>query len=118
MAEPGPLVVCPQGLSAKNEIGLSALLSRAYAGEAYLISMTTPESPRLLAEGATTSWFQVYLGEFNYLFRARRAFLAAGRRFGRSDHRGRGTRHRAVGACVAADTVHQSAVELNRLRDM
>jgi len=39
----------------------------------YLISMATPESPRLLVEGATTSWFQVYLREFNYLFRARRA---------------------------------------------
>jgi hypothetical protein len=36
----------------------------------YLISMATPESPRLLVEGATTSWFQVYLREFNYLFRA------------------------------------------------
>ena len=46
--------------------------------------------------------------------------LAAGRRFGRSDHRGRGRRRR-VGACVApdtADTVYQSAVELNRSRDM
>jgi hypothetical protein len=70
----------------------------------YLISMATPESPRLLVEGATTSWLQVYLREFNYLFRARRARLAAGRRFGRSDHRGRGKRHRAVGACVAQDT--------------
>ena len=47
--------------------------------------------------------------------------LAAGRRVGPSDHRGRGKRHRAVGACVAqdtADTVYQSAVELNRSRDM
>jgi hypothetical protein len=34
----------------------------------YLISMTTPESPKLLVEGATTSLFQVYLREFNYLF--------------------------------------------------
>jgi len=62
-----------------------------------------------------------YLREFNYLFRARRARLAAGRRFGRSDHRGRGRRHPAEGACVAqdtADTVYQSAVELNRPRDM
>jgi hypothetical protein len=87
----------------------------------YLISMATPESPLLLVEGATTSWLQVYLGEFNYLFRARRARLAAGRRFGRSDHRGRGKRHRAVGAYVAQDTAHtnyQSAVELNRPRDM
>ncbi len=32
----------------------------------YLISMATPESPRLLVEGATTSWFQVYRREFNY----------------------------------------------------
>ena len=87
----------------------------------YLISMATPESPRLLVEGATTSWFQVYLREFNYSFRARKARLAAGRRLGRSDHRGRGRRHRAVGACVAQDTavtVYQSAVELNRPRDM
>jgi len=60
----------------------------------YLISMATPESPGLLVGGATTSWFQVYLKEFNYLFRARRARLAAGRRFGRSDHRERGKRHR------------------------
>jgi len=47
--------------------------------------------------------------------------LAVGRRFGRSDHRGQGKRHRAVGACVAedtVDTVYQSAVELNRSRDM
>jgi hypothetical protein len=54
------------------------------------------------------------------LFRARRAPFAAGRRFGRSDHRGRGKRYR-VGACVApdtADTIHQSAVELNRSRHM
>jgi hypothetical protein len=34
----------------------------------YLISMTTPESPRLLVEGAATSWSQVYLREFNDLF--------------------------------------------------
>ncbi len=34
----------------------------------YLISMATPESPRLLVEGATTSWFQVYLTEFSYSF--------------------------------------------------
>ena len=63
---------------------------------------------------------QVYLGEFDYLFRARGAPFAGGRRFGRSDHRGRGRRRR-VGACVApdtADTVYQSAVELNRSRDM
>ena len=87
----------------------------------YLISMATPESPLLRVEGATTSWLQVYLREFNYLFRARKARLAAGRRFGRSDHRGRGKRHRAVGACVAQDTAHtiyQSAIELNRPRDM
>src|SRR5271166_625636 len=87
----------------------------------YLISMTTPESRRLLVEGATTSWFQVYLREFNCLFRARRARLAAGRRSGPSNHRGRRKRHRAVGACVAqdtADTVYQSAVELNRPRDV
>jgi len=32
----------------------------------YLISMAMPESPRPLVEGATTSWFQVYLREFNY----------------------------------------------------
>jgi hypothetical protein len=37
----------------------------------YLISMATPESPRLLVEGATTSWFQVYLREFNYSTRSR-----------------------------------------------
>jgi len=36
----------------------------------YLISMATPEPPRPLVEGATTSWFQVYLREFNYRFRA------------------------------------------------
>jgi hypothetical protein len=30
--------------------------------------MTTPETPRLLVEGATTSWFQVYLREFNYSY--------------------------------------------------
>src|SRR6266850_1440372 len=87
----------------------------------YLISMVKPQSPRLLVEGATTSWLQVYFGEFNYLFRARRARLAAGRRFGRSDHRGRGKSHRAVGAYVAQDTAHtinQSAVELNRPRDV
>src|SRR5216683_4311710 len=63
---------------------------------------------------------QVYLREFNYSFRARRACLAAGRRFARSDHRGRGRRHRAAAACVGQDTfdtVYQSAVELNRLRD-
>jgi hypothetical protein len=53
-----------------------------------LISMATPESPRLLVEGATTSWFQAYLREFNYLFRARRGRLAAGCRLGPSDHRG------------------------------
>jgi hypothetical protein len=40
------------------------------------------------------------------LIRARRARLAAGRCFGRSDHHGRGKRHRAVGACVAQDTTH------------
>ena len=32
---------------------------------------------------------QVYFGEFNYLFRTRRARLAAGRRFRRSDHPGK-----------------------------
>ena len=64
---------------------------------------------------------QVYLREFDYLFRARGAPFAGGRRFGRSDHRARGKRHRSVGACVApdtADTVYQSAVELNRSRHM
>jgi hypothetical protein len=66
----------------------------------YLISMVTPGSPRLLVEGSTTSSFQVYLREFNYLFRARRAGLAAGRRFGRSDPRARKAPS-AVGACVA-----------------
>ena len=87
----------------------------------YLISMETFESPRLPVEGATTSWFQVYLREFNYSLRARRARLAAARRFGRADHHGRGRRHRAVGACVAQDTAHtvyQTVVELNRPRDM
>jgi hypothetical protein len=74
-----------------------------------LTSMTTPESPRLLVEGATTSWFQVYLRELNYLFE-RRARLAAGWCFGRSDHRGRGNRHRAAGVCVAQDTAH-AAIE-------
>src|SRR5215471_14201774 len=75
----------------------------------YLTSMATPEAPRPLVEGGTTSWFQVH----------RRACLAAGRRFGRSDHRGQGKRYRVVGACVArdtADTVYQSAVELDRSR--
>lgn len=49
---------------------------------------------------------QVYLGEFDYLFRARGAPLPL--------------RHR-VGACVAsdtADTVYQSGVELNRSKHM
>ena len=75
----------------------------------YLTSMATLEPPRLLVEGGTTSWFQVH-----------RSLLGRRRRFGRSDHRGQ-ERHRAVGACVArdtADTVYQSAVELNRSRHM
>ena len=53
--------------------------------------------------------------------RARKARLAAGGCFGRSDHRGRGKRYRAVRACVAQDSAHtinQSTVELNRPRDM
>jgi hypothetical protein len=37
---------------------------------------------------------------------------AAGGCFGRSDHRGRGKRHRAVGACVAQDTTHPSIKRL------
>jgi hypothetical protein len=80
--------------------------------------MATFESPRLLVEGATTSWFQVYLREFNYLFeRAEPAWppavaSAAPTTAGEE-------RHRAVGACVAQDTAHtidQPAVE--RPRDM
>jgi hypothetical protein len=78
----------------------------------YLISMTTPESPRLLVEGATTSRFQVYLGELSYLFERAEPRLAAGRCFGRSDHRGRGKRYRAVGARVAQDTTHPSIKRL------
>jgi hypothetical protein len=86
----------------------------------YLTSMTTPESPGLLVEGATTSWFQVYLREFNYSFEragpAWRPAVASALRPPR-----RGTHHRALGACVAQDTTHttyQTAVELNRPRDM
>ena len=86
----------------------------------YLISMATPESPRLLVEGATTSWFQVYLREFNYLFRTRRARLAAGRRFGRSDRPGEESAigGRRVRSPRYRSYIYQSAVELNRSRDM
>jgi hypothetical protein len=39
----------------------------------YLISIATPESPRPLVEGATTSWFQVYLREFRSITDSERA---------------------------------------------
>ena len=78
----------------------------------YLISMAMPESPRPLVEGATTSWFQVYLREFNYRFRAGGAPWPPTVEVGPSDYRGRGKHHRAVGACVAQDTADTS---INRL---
>jgi len=77
----------------------------------YLISMTTPESPRLLVEGATTSWFQVYLRETIPYASAqsppgRRRLLRPLR-----PPRAR-KRYRAVGACVAQDTTHASIKRL------
>jgi hypothetical protein len=109
-------VICRQGPSAKNNVGLSTSLLVT----PYLTSMTTPESPGLLVEGATTSWFQVYVREFNYSFEragpAWRPAVASALRPPR-----RGTHHWALGACVAQDTTHttyQTAVELKRPRDM
>ncbi len=87
----------------------------------YLISMATPESPRLLVEGATTSWFQVYLRELNSLFERAKPTWPPAVASAAPTHRGLGKRHRAVGACVAQDTAHtvyQTVVELNRPRDM
>ena len=70
----------------------------------YLISMATPESPRLLVEGATTSWLQVYLRKFNYLFERAEPVWPPAVASAVPTHHGRGKRHRSVGACVAQDT--------------